>query len=326
MAAVEHRTARRRAARRAAPRGAGLQAGAEPRAGAASRTSRSRSRSSRSWPAASRPTARRGTTAARSRSRGAGRSSRPDPDHRLLHVRARVGLPDGRRHLLVGVEARRPGLGLVHRLVQPDRPVAVIASVDYGCATFLNAMLGLYERRPLRAELRRRLPSLRRRSSLFALILLLHVVHQHPRQPPRRDAQRHLGLVARRRRRGDHRDPRSSSPTTTRASTSSSPSAINNSGFGAGHVLVLRAAARLPADAVHDHRLRLLARTSPRRRTDAEKAAPKGVWRSVFYSARDRLDRAAGDHVRGRRPGRGQRAAAARSLGRSSTARWRPPG
>ena len=32
-----------------------------------------------------------------------------------------VRLPDGRRHLLVGVQARRAGVGLVHRLVQPHR-------------------------------------------------------------------------------------------------------------------------------------------------------------------------------------------------------------
>ena len=38
---------------------------------------------------------------------------------------------------------------------------------------------------------------------------------------------------------------------------------------------------------------------------DSENAAPKGVWRSVFWSARDRLHPAAGDHVRGVRPGRG---------------------
>ena len=46
----------------------------------------------------------------------------PDPDHRLLHVGAGLRLPDRGRHLLVGRQARRPGLGLVHRLVQPDRP------------------------------------------------------------------------------------------------------------------------------------------------------------------------------------------------------------
>ena len=46
----------------------------------------------------------------------------PDPDDRLLHVGARLGVSDGRRHLLVGIEARRSCVGLVHRLVQPDRP------------------------------------------------------------------------------------------------------------------------------------------------------------------------------------------------------------
>ena len=41
---------------------------------------------------------------------------------RRLDVRARVGLSDGRRHLLLGVTSGRRRLGLVHRLVQPDRP------------------------------------------------------------------------------------------------------------------------------------------------------------------------------------------------------------
>ncbi len=36
--------------------------------------------------------------------------------------RDRVDVPDRRRPLLLGVEARQPGLGLVHRLVQPRRP------------------------------------------------------------------------------------------------------------------------------------------------------------------------------------------------------------
>ncbi len=41
---------------------------------------------------------------------------------RALDGRDRVDLPDGRRSLLLVVEARKPGVGLVHRLVQPDRP------------------------------------------------------------------------------------------------------------------------------------------------------------------------------------------------------------
>ena len=49
------------------------------------------------------------------------------PRRRLLHHRLardgrdRLDLPDGGRPLLLGVEAREPGLGLVHRLVQPRR-------------------------------------------------------------------------------------------------------------------------------------------------------------------------------------------------------------
>ena len=40
----------------------------------------------------------------------------------LVDGRDRLGDADGRRALLLGVAAREPGLGLVHRLVQPDRP------------------------------------------------------------------------------------------------------------------------------------------------------------------------------------------------------------
>ena len=54
----------------------------------------------------------------------------------------------------------------------------------------------------------------------------------------------------------------------------------------------------------------------------AENAA-KGVWRSVFYSAIVRLDRAAGDHVRGREPEGDQRGRRARRLSRSRSSTWR---
>ena len=45
----------------------------------------------------------------------------------------------------MGLQARRAGLGLVHGLVQPVGLVGVVASVDYACATFLNALLGYFE-------------------------------------------------------------------------------------------------------------------------------------------------------------------------------------
>ena len=44
------------------------------------------------------------------------------PDHRVHDVRAGLGVPDLGWHLLVGVQARRPGGGLLHRLAEPDRP------------------------------------------------------------------------------------------------------------------------------------------------------------------------------------------------------------
>ena len=46
---------------------------------------------------------------------------RVHPRHRALHVRDRLCLSHGGWDLLLGVQARRSRLGLVHRLVQPDR-------------------------------------------------------------------------------------------------------------------------------------------------------------------------------------------------------------
>ena len=66
------------------------------------------------------------------------------PDHRVVHVRAGVGLPDLGRHLLVGQQARRRQGRLLHRLAEPDRPDRHPASVAYGCATFLDLTLGTF--------------------------------------------------------------------------------------------------------------------------------------------------------------------------------------
>ena len=155
------------------------------------------------------------------------------PHHRLLHGRARLGVPDRGRHLLVVVEARQPDVGLVHRLVQPAR-----ADRDPRLGRLLLRAVPGHRARPLQ----RRLPGaeLRRRPAWAAGdVRAVRAdpraarLHQHPRQPPRRGVQRHLRLVAPRRRRGDHRHPhlrprqprelqRRSSPTasTTRASAS----------------------------------------------------------------------------------------------------------
>ncbi len=179
----------------------------------------------------------------------------PDPDHRLLHVRAGLGLPDRGRHLLVGVQARRPGVGLVHRLVQPHRP-------DRGDGLGRLRLRDVHEHglRPLRLRpVQRR----RRRNFLHGTFVAVHPGaraargHQHRRQPPRRAVQLDLGLVARRRRRGDRGGPdrRSRPARQRRLRLHRAPQQL---GLQRRHVLVLRPAARLPADAVHDHRLRLV--------------------------------------------------------------------
>ena len=168
--------------------------------------------------------------------------------------------------------------------------VAVVASVDYVCATFLMNLLGLYnvhfifnfakaaaatdvhyigarELRAVRGDPDRARPDQRvleppggdcsRRSrcggtwsACAVIVVILIAVPSHHAS---------LSYVF------GHRDERV--------------------GLRRSHVLVLRAAARLPADDVHDHRLRRLGarlRGDARRRTTRR---AKGVWRSVFYSA-----------------------------------------
>jgi hypothetical protein len=90
-------------------------------------------------------------------------------------------------------------------------------------------------------------------------------------------------VVARGRRRGDHRDPdrRPGEPPERVVRLHRDDQQL---GLQRGHVLALRAAARLPADAVHDHGFDASAHISEETH-GAEEAAPKGVWRSVFYSA-----------------------------------------
>ena len=165
-------------------------------------------------------------------------------------------------------QARRPGLGLVHRLVQPDRP---------GRRRRLGRLrlrdLPQRRPRPLRSEHLR--DQLRRRSRtsssevflLFALILIVHTVGQHPPHPPALAGQQRLGLVARDRRRGDRPRPdlrpRRPPERQLRLRPPDQQQRLQRQ-----HVLVLRAAARLPADPVHDHRLR---RLGPHLRGDARR-------------------------------------------------------
>ena len=130
------------------------------------------------------------------------------PHGRRQHVRAGLGLPHRRRPLLVGPQARRRRLVVVHRLVQRDR-----ADRD--------RRLGRLRLRVLRDPALRPLGLGSRASStspttehiiqeifwLYAVILVLHALINIFSHRSDRAVHQHLGLVARDRN-GDHpRDP-----------------------------------------------------------------------------------------------------------------------
>ena len=161
--------------------------------------------------------------------------------------------------------------------------IAVTASVDYGASLFLNTTLGLYEVGWFNGTSANATTFLHGTFFLFVIVLAAHAL---------------INIA------GSHFVARSTayrcggtSPACWRSCSCSSfvpghhqslkfvfTKRFNNSGFGFPHVLVLHPAARLPADAVHDHRLRLLCahlRGDARRIDDSA----KGVWRSIFYSA-----------------------------------------
>ncbi len=162
--------------------------------------------------AASRRTGRRSTTAGRSRSRSRGRSSACS----ILCVAFSMSelasaLPDRRRHLLLGLEARRRRLGLVHRLVQPDRPrrrgrVGRLRRARRSCRPARPLQRQLHLQLHRSADERPLLRARRRsRCSWSSLIVdgLINVFSSHLVSL----LQRRLGVVARPRRRGDRRDP-----------------------------------------------------------------------------------------------------------------------
>ncbi len=160
--------------------------------------------------------------------------------HRVHDVRAGVGVPDVRRHLLVGLEARRPGGRLLHRLAEPDRP----DRGHRGCVLRLRDLhrpddqhLLDVVRRQLLAD--PRLPDLRGRPGgcLGA---------EHLQRSPDGDHEQRLGVVARGRRRGHRADPglrarpapelqlrlhrtRSTTPGTTAEAPAASPSGSRSS-------------------------------------------------------------------------------------------------
>ena len=133
--------------------------------------------------------------------------------------------------------------------------IAILASVAYGCATFLDLTLGTFSETWLNGY------SLTRTFVLFVVILAISATHQHLLVAPAGRHQQRLGVVARGGRRGGHRDPVGRFPT-------------QHASFGDGvrqdhqqqrHVRrvdvrlglpAVRAADRGDPDAVHDHRLR----------------------------------------------------------------------
>ena len=199
--------------------------------------------------------------------------------------------------------------------------VAVVASVDYGCATFISALLNLWS-----VDLG--IVNFADGASLgdvfivFALVLALHalinIYSSHlVAMFNNVSVWWHVAGVA------VILAILIVGPDSHQSFSFVFTETINNSGFGERHVLVLRAAARLPADAVHDHRLR---RLRAHLRGDARRGGGGAEGRLALglLLRPDRLGPAARAHVRGdRHRRRSTTAAAARS--RSSTARCRTP-
>ena len=155
--------------------------------------------------------------------------------------------------------------------------IGIVASVAYGAALFLNAMLGLYGARHLRDQLRRHRAHPRR--DLAPLRPDPDPLHagQHLRRPLPGADEQHLGRLAPARRRDHHRDPglRPRRPPELqlrlrRADQQLRPARRLHQQL---RLLVPRAADRLPADDVHADRLR---RLGPHRGGDqgARRSAP----------------------------------------------------
>ena len=179
----------------------------------------------------------------------------------LVHGRDRIGVSDRRRPVLLGVEARGPGLGLGDGLVQPDRP-------DRG-----HGGDRLRPRR-LRAGALRLLVRLHGAHGRLVRRVVQHVDvhplrrvpagcgdHQHVQHPDHVGAEHDLRLVAHGRRRARRRHPDHR--------PGSAPVAVvrlhgdgEQLGLRRRHDVVLesgvlvRPRTRAPDVAVHDHRVR----------------------------------------------------------------------
>ena len=192
--------------------------------------------------------------------------------------------------------------------------IAVTASVDYGCATFLNLtmanMIGGWE-----GHAEPGVPAVRHHPGAAR-------VDQHLRPADHPPAAERLGVVARVRRGRDRADPdvRPGQPPerVLGVRRAAEQLRLRRRRHRRRDVLALRAAAGLPAHPVHDHRVR---RVRPRVRGDQGRVAgggqrPLAVDRVLGDR---RLDPAAGVAVRRhRRRGHQRRRPASRELS------WRP--
>ena len=160
--------------------------------------------------------------------------------------------------------------------------IAILASVAYGCATFLDLTLGTFSESWLAGY------SLTRTFVLFVDHPGDLGDHQHLLQPPAGRHQQHLGVVARGGRGGGHRDP-VCIPEQHASFSDVFAQTINNSGMfggstsGFGFLLfVLPIAAILTQYTItgYDASAHLSEETK-----SAADGAAKGIWRSIFYSA-----------------------------------------
>ena len=169
---------------------------------------------------------------------------------RPRHGRDRVEVPDRGRPLLLGVEDGQPGLGLVHRLVQPDRP-----DRDHRRHRLRRRDL---HRRAAAAALAERVP---RHSARDRRRLRRDPVparrDEHLQRQARRDAERRVGLVARARRRL-HRDRASDRRAGPPPVVLDRVLAHAQQQRLLAQLAVVRAAPRPAAGAVHVHGLRRL--------------------------------------------------------------------
>ena len=129
---------------------------------------------------------------------------RADPAGRVLDGRARVGLSDRGRHLLLGLDARRPEVGLVHGLVQPRRPGRRRRLGGLRLRDVPERELHVVRGRPRVRQLGRHVAHPHRDVPAVHRDPDAARADQHLLVAAGGDAQQRLGLLARGRRRGDH--------------------------------------------------------------------------------------------------------------------------